>query len=187
MTGTRFGVSQDAGKAGLRQAQDERVSRCLEPVPALIREVVTYWLTYPCQPRWRGDFQRTNDDKCQRRLAEELGHHRVGVGGGELAGVVSADVGGGLVVYGDAALEDGPLAGGGGVLGGGYYDCASDVYGCEPAEHIAGAAGSGLSDYYGLFVVGEVEVEDGQPVSGAGGELDHDVADSPERVGGHRS
>ena len=112
-----------------------------------------------------------------RTLAEELGHHRVGVGGGELAGVVSADVGGGFVVYGGAAMEDGPWAGVGCVFGDGYYDCARMEGGGEAAEHIAGAAGSGLSDYDGFFVVGQVEVEDGQPVSGAGWELDHDVAD----------
>lgn len=53
-------------------------------------------------------------------LAEELGEHGVGVGGGELAGVVLADVGGGFVVYGGAGLEDGPGAGGGGGFVGGY-------------------------------------------------------------------
>ena len=80
---------------------------------------------------------RENDDNCQQSLAEYLGHHVVGVGCGELAGVVSADVGGGFAVYDGAALEDGPLAGASGVFGRGYYDCACEVKRGEATEHIA--------------------------------------------------
>ena len=61
-----------------------------------------------------------------------------------MAGVVSADVGGGLAVYDGAALEYGPLAGGGGVLGSGYYDRVCLVGGGEALKHIGGRVDSRL-------------------------------------------